>query len=115
MFIALHPAGTLRKSLREDQLVGEIDPAAQVPKINFSLDEAKERRADIPDLASIVNLNQFEEHAKYVLGDDSISWRYFSVSRCYITLPANNVAKTADPQSAADACTSKRTPVLGGT
>lgn len=79
-FKALHPDGTLHKSLREDQLVGEIDPAATIPKINFSLAEASERRADLPELSAIVNVNQFEEYAQYVLGGDSIPWKYFSVS-----------------------------------
>lgn len=78
-FVALHPAGTLKKSLREDQLVGDIDPAAKVPRVNFSPEEVSERREALPELETIVNLNQFEEHAQYVLGDDSIPWRYFSV------------------------------------
>lgn len=82
-FKPLHPKGTLEKALPPNALVGFVDPTtsylldASAAGFGEPEEERQKRRDELPPVASIQNLKQFEEMAERVLGKKSPSMVFY--------------------------------------
>ena len=79
----LHPPNTLRDNLSPSQHIGTLDPAtlSELQPESTGPSEAEEqttRRANLPPLGTIINLDDFERAAQHVLGDESQAFCYYA-------------------------------------
>lgn len=94
LFKGLHKRGTLEANLTDDDCIGVLADSEpiEVAEAPGASDEVEERRESLPPVETVLNLKTFEELAKYVLGEESRAWRYFSswaddgVSKCSLLL-----------------------------
>ncbi|KAK4058620.1 hypothetical protein OIO90_000064 [Microbotryomycetes sp. JL221] len=80
LFNRLHASDVLQKTLPILTIAGQLDPKTQLDRVEAedNADEVERRRNSLPEPDYIINLREFEPLAKFVLGDDSRGWKFFS-------------------------------------
>lgn len=84
MFKPIHPAGTLASKLPASSLVGTVDTATGYQLLagnnegEVTEEDREERRLALPPVEKVINLNEFEEMARRVLGEDSKAYKFYA-------------------------------------
>jgi len=79
IFAQIHPPGTLSKTMSALKAVGPIEASAKLEEVgNTDLQDQVERRSELLDVSTVLNLDHFETLAKQVLGPNSRGWLYMS-------------------------------------
>ncbi|KAM0792589.1 hypothetical protein ACM66B_005250 [Microbotryomycetes sp. NB124-2] len=80
LFNRLHASDVLQKTLPNLTVAGKLAPNSQIDKVEAddNADQVEARRLELPDPDYVINLREFESMAKYVLGQDSRGWKFFS-------------------------------------
>lgn len=80
VFNLMHASDVLPRIQNQIRCVGRLAPGAilDVAGVGQEIEEADERRADLPPVEGVVNVSQFEVLARQVLGEDSRAYNFIS-------------------------------------